>query len=318
MVLPTVGPRVLRGSLQTVDPAGKPLRTIAFQFNPDTLTRNLRRRGGQQETDPADAYRVHGAPIETLTLTVELDATDAFPGERFPDIARQLAELELLLYPTSDSVAANDQLLEQGTIEILGEEAPLLLLSWGRGARSRCGWRACKSPSRRSTVAVPGARERRAVAAGALLRRPVAQGPGPDQVPDLSQGTRAGVDRDARIGTQQSHAGEGGPAMTGRYTRCQTAVLATDPALASRPGAGDDVGVAYLLPRAVPMTPPTLLARHRVEPGDRLDLLAAHYIGDPDAAWRIADANTALDPDELVGPDAVDRSLLVPAPQPGG
>lgn len=131
MVLPTVGPRVLRGSLQTVDPAGKPLRTIAFQFNPDTLTRNLRRRGGQQETDPADAYRVHGAPIETLTLTVELDATDAFPGERFPDIARQLAELELLLYPTSDSVAANDQLLEQGTIEILGEEAPLLLLSWG-------------------------------------------------------------------------------------------------------------------------------------------------------------------------------------------
>jgi hypothetical protein len=105
--------------------------------------------------------------------------------------------------------------------------------------------------------------------------------------------------------------------MTGRYARCETAVLAPDPALASRPDAGD-VGVAYLLPRAVPATPPTLLARHRVEPGDRLDLLAAQHIGDPAAAWRIADANTALDPDELVGPGAAGSSLLVPAPQPGG
>jgi len=106
--------------------------------------------------------------------------------------------------------------------------------------------------------------------------------------------------------------------MTGRYTRCETAVLAPDPAFASRPGAGDDVGVAYLLPRAVPAALPALLARHRIEPGDRLDLLAAQYIGDPTAGWRIADANTALDPDELVGPGAVDSSLLVPAPQPGG
>jgi hypothetical protein len=107
------------------------LRTIKFQFNPDSLVRSLRRRGGQQEADPADAHRIQGAPVETMTLTVELDATDAFPGERFPDLARQLAQLELLLYPTSESVAANDELLAQGTIEILGEEAPLLLLSWG-------------------------------------------------------------------------------------------------------------------------------------------------------------------------------------------
>ena len=47
-------------------------------------------------------------------------------------------------------------------------------------------------------------------------------------------------------------------------------------------------------PPAAPTQPP--VARHRVADDDRLDLLAARYLGDPLAAWRIADANAALDP----------------------
>lgn len=55
--------------------------------------------------------------------------------------------------------------------------------------------------------------------------------------------------------------------------------------------------VRYLR-RRQPPSPPTQppLARHRVADGDRLDLIAARYLGDPLASWRIADANAALDP----------------------
>jgi hypothetical protein len=108
-----------------------PDRVIPFQFNPDSLVRSLRRRGTRDDSGPTDAHRIHGAPTETITMTVELDAADAFAGQRFPDLAGQLAELELLLYPSSATVAGNDDRLARGTIEILAEEAPLLVLTWG-------------------------------------------------------------------------------------------------------------------------------------------------------------------------------------------
>jgi hypothetical protein len=58
--------------------------------------------------------------------------------------------------------------------------------------------------------------------------------------------------------------------------------------------------VAYVLRRFIP--PPqryTLLQEHSVRQGDRLDNLAAQYLGDPEAFWRICDANAALRPDDL-------------------
>jgi hypothetical protein len=36
-----------------------------------------------------------------------------------------------------------------------------------------------------------------------------------------------------------------------------------------------------------------------VKEGDRLDNIAASYIGDPQQFWQIADANEALKPEEL-------------------
>jgi hypothetical protein len=80
-------------------------------------------------------------------------------------------------------------------------------------------------------------------------------------------------------------------------------------------GSGTVREVAYLLPR-VPGDPAATvtMAWHRVVPDDRLDLLATRYLGDPTVAWRIADANLALDPDDLVTPDAEGRILVIPAP----
>jgi hypothetical protein len=57
-----------------------------------------------------------------------------------------------------------------------------------------------------------------------------------------------------------------------------------------------------------------VLALHTVTAGDRLDLVAANYFGDPLAAWRIADANLALDPFQLTAQDAEGDALIVPFP----
>jgi hypothetical protein len=62
----------------------------------------------------------------------------------------------------------------------------------------------------------------------------------------------------------------------------------------------DGTAIAYLKRRFVP--PPenfSLLQEYMVTSGDRLDNLAASYIGDPSLYWRICDANGAMRPDEL-------------------
>jgi hypothetical protein len=41
------------------------------------------------------------------------------------------------------------------------------------------------------------------------------------------------------------------------------------------------------------------LGEHTVTQGDRLDNLAARYVGDPEQFWRICDANDVLRPEEL-------------------
>jgi hypothetical protein len=42
-----------------------------------------------------------------------------------------------------------------------------------------------------------------------------------------------------------------------------------------------------------------LLQEHFVVEGERLDVLTARYIGDPEQFWRVCDANRALLPDDL-------------------
>ena len=61
-----------------------------------------------------------------------------------------------------------------------------------------------------------------------------------------------------------------------------------------------------------------LLQEHFVVEGDRLDVLTARYIGDPEQFWRVCDANPVLQPEELTATaGAVIRITLpegVPAP----
>jgi hypothetical protein len=51
---------------------------------------------------------------------------------------------------------------------------------------------------------------------------------------------------------------------------------------------------------------------HTVAQGERLDHLAARYLGDPTQFWRICDANGALRPGELTA--APGRAIDIPLP----
>jgi hypothetical protein len=67
-----------------------------------------------------------------------------------------------------------------------------------------------------------------------------------------------------------------------------------------------------LLPRGSAMP---LLVEVSVTEGDRLDLITARTLGDPEHFWRVADANNAMNPFDLTAEIA--RVLRVPVPQPG-
>jgi hypothetical protein len=75
-----------------------------------------------------------------------------------------------------------------------------------------------------------------------------------------------------------------------------------------------DLTIAYVRRRFVP--PPErfeLLQEHTVSEGERLDQITAQYMGEPEQFWRIADANDAMQPDELTRP--VGRRIRITLPE---
>ena len=65
---------------------------------------------------------------------------------------------------------------------------------------------------------------------------------------------------------------------------------------------GEPRVISYKRRRIIPSeTTMTTLVEHTVVQGDRLDNLAARYVGDPEQFWRICDANNVLRPEELTG-----------------
>jgi hypothetical protein len=55
-----------------------------------------------------------------------------------------------------------------------------------------------------------------------------------------------------------------------------------------------------------------LLQNYTIVQGDRLDNLAAKFVGDPERFWQIADANAAMSPEELT--EIVGRILRITLP----
>ena len=75
----------------------------------------------------------------------------------------------------------------------------------------------------------------------------------------------------------------------------------------------DRPAVAYVLRRFLPaLRGIPVRSVHLVRAGDRVDLLAAQYLGDPELHWRIADANLISDLLQLTA-RAGDR-IAIPLP----
>ena len=128
-------PRLIKGALIGIDPLNPLASIVVFQYNPDTLTRRLEARAVSQEGDRGEAFRLTGEPKVTITLSIELDATDqleqANPLAVTMGLNPTLAALEIMLYPKAASVFINDALSLIGTIEVIPIDGPMILFVWG-------------------------------------------------------------------------------------------------------------------------------------------------------------------------------------------
>lgn len=87
-----------------------------------------------------------------------------------------------------------------------------------------------------------------------------------------------------------------------RYFALETATLVAD-------GNSTRYKRRRFLPQGNPMP---LLGEATVIQGDRLDLIAARTLGDPEQFWRVCDANNAMNPADLVAEPG--RAVRVPMP----
>src|SRR5690242_5717115 len=135
-----ITPKLLKGAIIGLDLFNPLASLVIFQYNPENIRRTLtpNTAGGQASssaTAPADALRLTGPPTETISADVEIDATDHLETGSFPEtvlgVHPVLASLEMLVYPKTAEVIANEVLASAGIIEVVPPEAPLTLFVWG-------------------------------------------------------------------------------------------------------------------------------------------------------------------------------------------
>src|ERR1700729_4580954 len=121
-----ISPRLVKGGIVTMDPDTSALQgVIALQYNPDTLTRSLQIQAvpGGQDGVRVDALRLRAPAIETIKLEAELDATDQleFPTQNPLAVKYglhpQLAQLEMLINPSVETLESDDSMANAGTLE---------------------------------------------------------------------------------------------------------------------------------------------------------------------------------------------------------
>jgi hypothetical protein len=134
-----ISPRLVKGGIVTMDQdTSVVMSVISFYYNPDSLSRTLQIQAtpGGADGVHVDALRLRGPAIETIKVEIEMDATDQlqFPSQ-FPlavqyGLHPQLAQLEMLVNPTVETLLADDQMASAGTLEIIPLEQPLTLFVW--------------------------------------------------------------------------------------------------------------------------------------------------------------------------------------------
>lgn len=132
-------PRLLKGGIVLIDAnTGVVQRIISLQYNPDTLSRTLQVQGTGESGDRMEALRLKGPPVETIKLEAEIDATDHLEFHKQNSttaqlgIYPQLAALEIIVYPQSSQLQANNTMAQRGTLEIAPMESSLTLFIWSK------------------------------------------------------------------------------------------------------------------------------------------------------------------------------------------
>ena len=123
-----VSPLVRKGAILSLDPdhrhSARHDHAAVQPGHPDPLAEAA---GGGRGAGPNRDPAAKGPPIETIKCDVEIDATDqlaaADPTAMSLGIQPQLSALELLVYPASTVLIANEVLSLLGTIEILPDGA---------------------------------------------------------------------------------------------------------------------------------------------------------------------------------------------------
>ena len=116
-----LSPRVLKGGLVAYRLPDLFPTVIVFQYNPDEVSRSLQMQSASSGAGRGEANRVNGPPQETITLSVEIDATDQLekPGENATAVDNGLhpviASIERLVYPSYPLVIANEALALAGS-----------------------------------------------------------------------------------------------------------------------------------------------------------------------------------------------------------
>ncbi len=113
-----------------------------FQYNADSMRRTLADRSPPEPKKSAGAakqsvLKVGGPPIETIAMTIELEAADQLDA---PNANRTVAEhglypalalLELLMYPPALAAEKIEKQAAKGAVQVSDAEVPLVLLVWG-------------------------------------------------------------------------------------------------------------------------------------------------------------------------------------------
>lgn len=130
------GQHLVKGALVSRSPSRTTPTFVVFQYNPASLRRSATPQivGGENH-ERSESVRITGVPVETITLEIEIDATEelaaADPIAATPGITPQLAALELLSSPTTAQIVHYDQQLSYGGMEIDPIPTPAVNLVWG-------------------------------------------------------------------------------------------------------------------------------------------------------------------------------------------
>jgi hypothetical protein len=139
-------PKLLKGALVDSNLLAFPPLTVAFQFNPDRMTRRRntriqspRSRRGREDDLPEEALGQAQTTLtepETITMDIRLDASDALEaGDRIAGefgVLPALSVLEMMITPRSESFFGG--LLGLSADFGFGDRqsTPVLIFVWGR------------------------------------------------------------------------------------------------------------------------------------------------------------------------------------------